>query len=55
MTQKNVERAVARATGESLATIRRLGFGVCFGTGVFPAQRSSMRCGIFPRRPAPRR
>lgn len=28
MTQRHLDRAVARATGESVATIRRLGFGL---------------------------
>lgn len=28
MTQHHLDRAVARATGESVATIRRLGFGL---------------------------
>ena len=28
MTQHHLDRAVARATGESIATIRRLGFGL---------------------------
>jgi hypothetical protein len=28
MTQRQLDRAVARATGESLATIARMGFGI---------------------------
>ena len=32
MTQRHLDRLVARATGETLATIRRLGFGLAPGT-----------------------
>jgi len=31
MTQRHLDRAVARATGETLSTIRRLGFGLAPG------------------------
>jgi hypothetical protein len=31
MTQRLLDKAVARATGESIATIRRIGFGLATG------------------------
>ena len=37
MSQSRLDRAVARATGESLATIRRLGFGYAVRSSPKPA------------------
>jgi hypothetical protein len=34
MTQRQLDRAVARTTGESLASVRRLGFGILPGPPV---------------------
>ena len=36
MTQHQLERAVARSTGESLGTVRRLGFGPTACSGLEP-------------------
>lgn len=63
MTHSRVERAVARATGESLATIQRLGFSIVEPQPNFsddPPARPGIvdwdalelqRVGLFPPRP----
>ena len=63
MTRSRVERAVARVTGESLATVQRLGFSIIeprlIVSGDPPAKPSivdwdlldSQRVGLFPPRP----
>ena len=63
MTRSRVERAVARATGESLATIQRLGFSIDEPQPITsddpPAKPGVIdwdvlqlqRVGIFPNRP----
>ena len=52
MTQANLDRAVARATGETVTEIRRLGFSLLIppspachreGSGVPPSQRRQHR------------
>jgi hypothetical protein len=43
MTQCELNRAVARATGESLSTIRRLGFGIADSSVMFQDPKP-LRC-----------
>jgi hypothetical protein len=55
MTQSEIELAVARATGESLATIRRLGINTIIPVAEEPLtvdwdEVDSHRLGIFPSR-----
>lgn len=41
MTQKDLDHAIARATGESLRTIRRFGFSVVPGAGLLSEAESA--------------